>query len=341
MTQGTGVNAPRVVVVTVTYGSRWSLLRRALQSARNEGACHAIVVDNASAEDIGGLAEAEFGGFVRVVRHERNLGSAGGFKRGLQEALRTDTEFIFLLDDDNELQAGCIGALQREHRRWLADVPAESLVMLAHRPDHQLDVAAGTAPLQVAPPPGSFFGFTIFDLPAKLWHRLGLNRQRGLSSATAPTHVMETAPYSGMYFHRSAVDAHGLPNEQLVLYADDTEFSHRLSAHGGKIVLVTAAGVRDMERSWNVKTQFSGALESWLLGGSDLRAYYAARNHAYWERHCRAGHGALRSFNRSVYLLMLRVRAWQLGRTRRFRLLLSAIRDGESQRLGQHALYPL
>ena len=47
-----------VTVATVTYGKRWHLLRQVLAQVQAQGALRAVVVDNASAEDIPALAAA-------------------------------------------------------------------------------------------------------------------------------------------------------------------------------------------------------------------------------------------------------------------------------------------
>lgn len=331
----------KTIVVTVTYGDRWPLLRRAIASVQRDGASLAVVVDNAAAADIEQLASAEFGSFVRVTRNTRNLGSAGGFNVGLRIALELGADFVLLLDDDNEVQPGCLATLAAQYALWQPRTGNGDLAMLAYRQDHQADVAAGMPGNRMIPRRNAFFGFSVVDVPFKIWRRTAAGGRALQGQQQSDCYVLETAPYSGMFLSRDTLLKHGLPNEQLVLYADDTEFSYRLTAAGGKIVLATGARIVDLDRSWNVKTQFASSFDSWLLGGSDMRVYYAARNHAYWELHCRAGDGMSRTINRAVYLVVLRLRAKWLDRHDRLQLLLAAIRDGEARRLGEHALFKL
>jgi len=107
-----GVEA-RVCVVTVTYGNRFHLLKQAIGSVLKEGACKIIVVDNNSAPESRGKLkeyEKELGSQkIKVLYLDDNYGSAGGFKRGLEEVYNDpECEFILLLDDDNRLEEGSI-----------------------------------------------------------------------------------------------------------------------------------------------------------------------------------------------------------------------------------------
>ena len=334
------IRTNHTTLVTVTYGSRWHLLRRALTSARIEGVAHAIVVANGAQEDIKGLAFQEFGTFTTVVTLPNNLGSAGGFKQGISTAMAIGTSYILLLDDDNELQPGCLSALTAAYQDRVRSVRPEDLSVLAFRPDHQADIANGATASRVNPRPSSFFGFHVLDIPYKFWRRFHI-KKTVIPGQKQETFCLDVAPYSGMLFHTKVIQAHGLPNESMVLYADDTEFSYRLTAAGGEIRLVTAAQIKDLDTSWNVKSRFSSSFDQWLSGGNDFRAFYAARNQAYFECVYRKGSGVIRFINRSVYLALLWLRALQTGRRQRHTLLLDAIKNGESSRLGLDPRFPI
>jgi GT2 family glycosyltransferase len=323
-----------VCVVTVTYGKRWHFLRESLASARLEGVARAVVVDNGSREDIQSLASAEFGDFVEVVRMGRNTGSAGGFKAGLSRALARGSDFLLFLDDDNRLEPSCLARLRAAHAEAAAMVPVESLAVLAYR-----DRQAGIAARGFKMPRSAFFGFRIEDVPCKLFRRTSLGRRWIARRASAARVTVSVAPYSGLFFHRSVPHMHGLPDDRFMLYADDTEFSYRLTRAGGQIFLLTEARIVDMELSWNIR--FGNTFDRLLLGDGDFRAFYWTRNNAYFERWKRDGGGLLRAINRGLYLSALRLRAAVLQRGKRFDLLIHAIRDGEAGRLGEHPEFPL
>jgi GT2 family glycosyltransferase len=333
--------APHITGVTVTYGARWHYLRQTMHAAQREGVQRMIVVDNGSVDPIASLVQTEFDGFGDVVTLPKNTGSAGGFKRGIRRALQFDSDFLLLLDDDNEIQDGSLNALSAAYHEYARFVHPGLLAMLAYRPDRQADVAGKVPANGMDDDRSAFFGFNLRDLPFKLFRRTHWG-QRWIADREPVAQVdVAVAPYSGLYFHRSVPEMHGLPDERFLLYADDTEFSFRLTRNGGKIVLVTDAKLVDLESSWNVRTRYSNTFDALLQGDGDFRAYYSTRNNAYFERWMRDRNGWLRSLNRSLYLTALRLRAKMTKRQQRFHLLLNAIRDGEAGRLGEHPNFPL
>jgi GT2 family glycosyltransferase len=330
-----------VLVVTVTYGKRWHLLREALASARRDGVDGAVVVDNGAEDDIKPLVRAEFGAFADVLTMGKNTGSAGGFKAGIERALARNADYLLLLDDDNQLQAGCLTKLRAALKEASALMPLESLAVLAYRPAHCMaDLAARLPSIGLRGNRSVFFGFHLLDIPFKIYRRTELGRRWVARRMPLSRVTVSEAPYSGLFFHRRMPETHGLPDERFVLYADDIEFSYRLTRAGGKIVLVSDARILDMEHpGWG--RGFGSTFDAFLLCDSDFRAFYATRNTAYFERWQRSGSSMMRAINRGTYLAALRVRAAMLRRTERFDLLMQAIRDGEAGRLGEHPEFQL
>ena len=75
-----------VCVVIVTYGNRVHLLKQVMNSCIKNNVSKIIVIDNASQEESASkLSEFSMANpdKVSVFRMSRNLGSAGGFKRGI------------------------------------------------------------------------------------------------------------------------------------------------------------------------------------------------------------------------------------------------------------------
>jgi GT2 family glycosyltransferase len=327
-----------VSVVTVTYGDRWKYLSRQLQYLENDSSVErVIVVDNGAHRPIAPLAAEAGLHKVRVVRVERNLGSGAGFRLGLEVLAPLHPSWIWLLDDDNLPEPSALGTLiaaavllQPHERRTCA--------FLAFRPEHQNDVATGVDVRRCFPPHSSFFGFHVADIPYKIWRRL----PRRAVATDMPAQVsLPYAPYSGLFFHRMMFDVIGTPRAELVLYADDTEFSHRIVKAGGSIRLLTGALLIELEPSWNSKSRSSNSFESWLKGGSDLRVFYASRNQAYFESQYWLRSKSLYRLNRLIYLAILRFYAWHFRAYDRYSLFRRAIVLGENGRLGVAPDYPL
>ncbi len=321
-----------VTLVTVTYGERLHLLLQALGSGFAEGVDRAIVVNNGARAPIANACRARFGDRARVVEHARNLGSAPGFRAGIEAARGAGAEFILLLDDDNQLEPGCVAALIDAWRAASSPNPARPVAVVGFRPDVQIDISAGRQRESLHP--NAFFGFHLKHVPRKVWSRV----RHVLPALQARTIVglgaLDVAPYSGMLFHASLIDTIGLPDPSFVLYADDTEFSYRITRLGGLLLVVTAGRISDIEPSWNIKRPNGSALSAWLSGGSDLSVFYAARNRACFERHRVAHRPWIRWINRFVFLSAMRLLAIRTDTTARYRLFCMAVMDGEARRLG-------
>ena len=340
MMQGVGISSFDVTVVTVTYGERHDLLRQVLDALPAQGVGKVVVVDNGARWPVKAELTAAYGDWVDVVEMGRNTGSAPGFSAGLKRALDLGAEYLWLLDDDNRPAPGCLFALLQAYAGLHEQCPPDLLAVLAFRREHQADVAAGVPLRYVNPRHNAFRGFHVLDIPYKFWRRTpwGRPRVRGALPARVDLGV---APYSGLLFHRAVVERCGLPRADFVLYADDTEFTHRLTAAGGRIVLVTVAAIEDLESSWNVRQAQGHSFGVLLHQGSDFRAYYSARNQAYFETHCRTRDRFMFALNRGVYLGMPTVLAFAQGRRQRLALVRQAERDGRAARLGHNPRYPL
>jgi rhamnopyranosyl-N-acetylglucosaminyl-diphospho-decaprenol beta-1,3/1,4-galactofuranosyltransferase len=101
--------------VVVTY-NRADFLRNLLDSfARLDTApARILVVDNASSDhtpDVVAQAIAAGGPPIQYERLDRNVGGAGGFSRGVELALESGAEWLWLMDDDVEVLPGAVEAL--------------------------------------------------------------------------------------------------------------------------------------------------------------------------------------------------------------------------------------
>ena len=326
---------PAVWAVVVTYGARGALCHRAAESALEAGVAKVVIVDNGADPE----ARADWGKWaeqqskVTIVSLGRNAGSACGFGRGLQKALADGAEYVWLLDDDSDVQPGALDELVHEaQRRLAAGVWRFALVSL--RPDRPLmrSLADGGSIDETFPSRSSFLNFNLRDL-----RRL----RRRLSRPTPPlgqgpqlVSGLPYAPYGGLFLPRHLAEVIGVPDERLVVYADDTEFTSRVSRMGGDIVLVTRSRILDQMPSWYVTSPGRGA-EPFVTAGSNARVYYSVRNLVYFETSCWCGSAALYQINKAVVLTLIMAAALKHRRLRRLKLILAAVRDGERRVLGQ------
>lgn len=104
-----------VSAVVVNYnGAPW--LKRCLESLRcSDHPVNVIVVDNASRDDSVAIARAIPG--VQVIQRDRNEGFGRGNNIGIAHALRRGADFVFLLNQDAEVEPNTISELVAFMRR--------------------------------------------------------------------------------------------------------------------------------------------------------------------------------------------------------------------------------
>ena len=193
-----------LVAVVLSYNGREDTLA-ALESLRGIGT---VVVDNGSTD---GSAEAVAAGFpdVELVRTGVNLGFAGGNNVGIRRALDRGADWVLLLNNDATVEPGLVEALA---------AAAEA------RPD------AGVLACKV-----------LFADSDRLWYAgaefdsvTGRSRHEGFGEPDEPGTLRDTRRATGaaMAVSRAAIDAAGLLDEELFLYAEDLEWSLRIRRAG-------------------------------------------------------------------------------------------------------------
>jgi len=135
------INPVRVCSVIVTYADRFHLLEQVINACYKEGVDKIIVVDNASEQNSRDKLkeyESKNRDILKVVYLDENIGPAGGYKRGLQEAYKCDEcEFIWLLDDDNMPQKDSLKVLKEFWDNLEQQDKKEKVSLLSYRPDRQ------------------------------------------------------------------------------------------------------------------------------------------------------------------------------------------------------------
>jgi len=206
----------RIVAVVLSYNGRDDTLA-ALESLRG---IETVVVDNGSV-DGSAAAVAERFPEVELVRAGVNLGFAGGNNVGIRRALDRGAEWVLLVNNDALVEPGLIDALT---------------AAAAARPD------AGVLACKV-----------LFADSDRVWYAgagfdpiLGRSRHEGFGEPDAPGALTDTRRATGaaMAVSRAAIEAAGLLDEELFLYAEDLEWSLRIADAGFAVVYVPEAKVR-------------------------------------------------------------------------------------------------
>jgi len=323
----------KVCAVIVTYGDRFHLLKQVMDACYSEGVNKIIVIDNASEknskEQLKGYEQKE--SRLKVIYLDENTGSAGGFKRGLEEAYKLDSEFIWIFDDDNIARKGALKALLNcwKEQKLLKD--KDMLISLRKdRKQYYKSIKQKNPEILI----GKKNSFMTFDLISYIKNKISKNK---ISKKYNRNYgEVYQAPYGGMFLHRELIDKIGYPNEKFFVYTDDTEYSYRVITNNGKIYAVLDSLLEDIDTSWHDVKFKKGLFNSPILDTpSNFRVYYTFRNRVYFELNNRVNNKYIYFFNMFVFISRLLISVLFRFRFKRLKLVITAIKDGLNGNLGE------
>ncbi len=263
----------RVTAVVITHGDRWQFLSQMIKSAlKDENVVKLIIVDNGSQnkEEIE-RGTSEYGDRVVILRHEKNLGSAGGFAAGIEYARKTDCDFVYLSDDDMAPEEGFVSKYL-EARKFFPD---QKIVISGHRADlHGNTDVFYQQTIRSAHGKRTFFDIFAFDKLIKFirpffgWNK---KNRRGPFVPIIPTRGFV---YGGAFIPIEAVRKAPLPDASLFLYGDDIEYSWGIEELGYACYASVVPVIRDVDITFS-ESHIFGLFEKSL---APFKAYYRIRN---------------------------------------------------------------
>ena len=205
-----------ITAIVVTFNRR-ELLIRCIEHLRKQTVRldNIIVVNNGSMD---GTAEWLDSQTDFQVIHQENVGGSGGFYRGIQQAYNDGYDWIWCMDDDVYPEPDCLENLLK-----LNEEKVGILCPLRKR-DGQVFVS-------------ELREFNLSN-PFKSLHINSLKPEdvKGKEYVT-----IEGIAFEGPLIKREVVQRIGLPNKDLFLLYDDSDYSYRAILAGYEIRLVTKA----------------------------------------------------------------------------------------------------
>lgn len=296
-----------IIAVVVTYNRR-ELLERNIACLRlNTPVSSIVVVNNGSTDGTGAwLDEQE----DLTVIHQENVGGSGGFYRGIQYAYQAGADWVWCMDDDVFPRPDCM----------------EYLLPYTHEPGVGI-----LAPRRLMA--GQIFtnDFQKVNLsnPFASMYQQKLKKQ----VVNGPVDICGTA-FEGLCISRKAVAEIGLPNKELFIFCDDTDYCLRAVLAGFRILYIPSA-LMDKEKffsndNWEERSRKKKWKRFYQVRNSTYLNHHYGRN--WWVRYLRGFNGMLGYLLvalftcpfKNVYTLNDVAKFWQ------------AYRDGIHEKLGRY-----
>lgn len=236
----------KVIAVVVTY-NRLSLLQECLPAllGQTRPLDEIIVVNNCSTdgtkEYIASMAAAH--PVIKPVTLKKNVGGAGGFERGSEDAARQHADYVWLMDDDTIPTPTALEALLREAESHPNAGFLASRVNWKDGEPHLMNIP-------------------LFKEGKK---RLKLAHSKSTINCTAATFVSLLIP--GSVIHEV-----GLPIGEYFIWHDDIEYTQRIARAGYEGLYVPSSVVLH-----STETNRGATIEDAPLASAN-RFYYQLRN---------------------------------------------------------------
>ena len=255
----------KIFVVVVTF-NRLELLKKNIQCLRQNQPIHSIVVvNNGSTDGTGDWLDTQTD---LTVIHQANVGGSGGFYTGIDYAYKAGADWVWCMDDDVFPRANCLEELLKEAT------------------DPKIGILAPRRLIEGEIFCHDFQGYNLTH-PFKSMYKDRLNN----AEVNTPTFIQGTA-FEGPFIRREVIAQIGLPNKDLFIFCDDTDYCLRTVLAGYKILYVPQA-LMDKHKF------FSDATWSERNQKKKWKRFYQVRNSTYLNHHYGKNWGVkyLRGFN--------------------------------------------
>ena len=240
-----------IIAVVVTF-NRLHLLQKNIACLRQNKSLNEILVVNNGSTD-GTLEWLDTQKDLWVI-HQANVGGSGGFYVGIQEAYNRGADWIWCMDDDVFPRADCLANLLLHSNHIGVGILA---------PRRLMDGKVYT---------NDFLSYNLVNPFSSMYGRKLKNMQ-----VDAPIEIKGTA-FEGPFINRKVVERIGLPNKDLFIFCDDTDYCLRTILAGFAILYVPSA-LMDKHKffsndSWSMRNH----LKRW-------KRFYHIRNSTYLHHH--------------------------------------------------------
>lgn len=240
----------KITAVVVTY-NRLNLLKKVISNLKSQTRKldNIIVVNNGSTDGTKEWLDEQDD--LDIV-HQENVGGSGGFYRGIQYAYVKGFDWIWCMDDDVYPEETCLENL------------------LSFKNDDKIGMLCPLRYQEGKPFLSEIIKFNLSN-PFQNLHK---NKVK-ITDLNQKTISIEGIAFEGPLIRRGVVGMIGLPNKDLYILYDDSDYSYRCVLGGYKVLLVTNAILFKEMFYCNSSKEYVVKMNKWKL-------VYHIRNSSYF-----------------------------------------------------------
>jgi len=272
----------RIVAVVVTFNRLEMLQRQLARLAEVAELDEVLVIDNASTDGTGEWLRTAP---VTSESLQTNTGGAGGFSHGLERAVESGADLVWLMDDDGLPERDCLPLLLARE-----DPSTGS--------GHRLDFW-GPAVLAAQDPDRLCF-------PIRLPGGTAVVHEMTAVEKAADDGLIHGVliPFNGVLVTRELVERIGYPRAEFFIWGDDVEYLWRAEAAGARIATVVDAHVLHPATD-DLGTPMMFGRTTYNHTPSDLKHYCMARNNTVNLRRYRGWPHVLMFWAKTLWFYLL------------------------------------
>lgn len=314
-----GLNV-KVCAIILVFDHKKEFLKTIIERLETLGVYEIIIVNNGQKR----LDDKNH----KIIHSSRNMGPAGGFRLGMKEALNSQSDFIWLLDEDNLPEESSLEEIVKAWERLSGSVPKEDLILYSYRPQlfknlHPHQVKGITS---IGPRRNSFLGFHYKQLIQYIRTRLSTQGVKKHHSLVQQQVIeMNTGYFGGLFMHIDLVKHGLLPESDAPIYWSDMAYTRQLHLNGARIFMVPPSVISDMDHK-ELSAQKRHFLHHPTL---DLSPAFKAYHYAYglmrFENMVREGRPISYLINKAIMLSLIGIMAKMRGKSERLQVISSAM----------------
>lgn len=238
-----------LTILIVTYGDHRKYLVESLQAINKFSKYieNIIIVQNGIEYDLNKFVDS-IGVTKDIQMHllcnRKNLGSAGGFRMGIEEFLNIQGKKLLIMDDDSYIPENSFSELQQLDMSSIKKIYGDKIAISMYRPYHDTDKKIFKRDYDNN---STFYDNTVYRFSVMHKFHLKSERRERIMPNIAENYIV---PYSGLVVERKDLLNIEKVDTDYFVYGDDSRFTARLSQSGVRILTLEKIYSKDLEYSW-------------------------------------------------------------------------------------------